>query len=89
MKKVDQPRLLDHHLATRRRLFLRYLHSYKRSYHDVSWEIDECSLLIRTKDHTKYNDWKLNEALYDYAETSISALFWLVGEKGFLAISSG
>jgi len=77
----ESPKYLDCKLETDRKLFFRYFHSYKRAYHDLFWVLDECAMLIRNHEYTSYNDWQLNETLFNYAETLISTLNWLFREK--------
>ncbi|OVE78388.1 hypothetical protein BVX99_00070, partial [bacterium F16] len=60
--------------------FFSYFHSYKKCYFDILWHLEESDLLLRTGNHTKYNAWQLNCSLYQYAESSISSLFWIYGE---------
>lgn len=77
MDNAEKPKLLGHELDTKRNLFIRYFHAYNRSYYEILWQLEEVSLLVRTFQHSTYNMWMLNEALYKYAESSISALNWL------------
>lgn len=77
MDNEEKPKYLDHKLETKRRLLFRYFHAYNRAYHEILWELEEISMLVRTLEHSDYNMWMLNEALYKYAESSISALNWL------------
>jgi|TARA_B110000037_G_scaffold87871_1_gene104159 hypothetical protein len=81
MQGLESPKYLNHKLRTEISLFLRYFHSYKRAYHDLQWEIDEASLLLKIGLNGTYNIWKFNETLYKYAESSISCLYWLYGDE--------
>lgn len=71
----------DYEIAKKYTSFRRYLLAYKRAYHNLLWELEENEILLRFRDATEYNEWQLNEALYRYAESSISALCWLFPEK--------
>ena len=77
----NNPKLLPAELENKRRDFYRYYHSYIRSYHEISWELEEIRLLLLTHEHSDYNTRKLNEVLYRYAESSINTLFWIFGDK--------
>lgn len=79
MDNTVKPKPLDYDLITKRELLFRCFHAYSRAYHDMLWQLDEVSLLIKTARHSEYNTWMLNEALYKYSETSIAALNWLLG----------
>jgi hypothetical protein len=80
MSDTEKPKLLDHELESKRKLFFRYFHAYKKAYHETLWQLEEVSLLINNLEHSNHNMWMLNEALYKYAESSISALYWLRGD---------
>ncbi len=77
MNSSDKPKFLDPELSSRRELFFRYFHSYNKTYHETLWQLEEVRLLVRVLHHSKHNMWVLNESLYRYAESSISALNWL------------
>lgn len=72
---------LDHKLDSKRKLFFRYFLSYSRSHHIMCWEIKEADLLLKAHELSSYIVWKLNEELYRYSESSISALNWLYPER--------
>lgn len=76
-----KPRMLDPKMQRKLDLLLRYSLSYKRTYHALLWEMEENKILLRLGQCAKYNAWQLNEALYRYAESSISALYWLFPDK--------
>jgi len=80
MEDSDKPKLLDHELAQKNELFFRYFHIYNKTYHETSWQLEEVRLLLKVRQHSNHNMWMLNEALYRYTESSISALNWLQPE---------
>ena len=80
MDNEEKPKNLDPKFAEERKLFFRYYHSYMECYYETEWQLEESRLLIKTGNHTQYNVWRLNQSLYSYAESSISALFWICGE---------
>ena len=76
-KEEKKPTMLDADLKKKLDLLRRYWLAYKRAHHNLLWEIEENQTLLKFHECTKFNTWQLNEALYRYAESSISALYWL------------
>ncbi|MFA5986670.1 MAG: hypothetical protein WC819_04980 [Parcubacteria group bacterium] len=72
-----KPTALDVKLKKKLDLLRRYWFAYKRAHHALLGEIEENQILLQFHECRKFNTWQLNEALYRYAESSISALFWL------------
>ncbi len=77
----NKPNLLHHETAKKLDLLQRYWVTYKRSYHSLLWALEENELLLRFNKCTHYNTQQLNEALYGYTQSSISALCWLKKEN--------
>lgn len=79
MKNEGAP--LDPETEKKLNLLQRYWLTYKRAYHTLLGELEENEILLKFGKCTEYNTWQLNEALYRYAESSISALYNLYPEK--------
>lgn len=76
-----KPTVLDVNLKKRLDLLRRYWLAYKRAHHALLWEIEENQILLQFHECRRFNTWQLNEALYRYAESSISALYWLFSDN--------
>lgn len=77
----NKPVMLDPKKKEKLDSLRRYWLTYKSAYHTLLWKIEENEMLLRFQGCAIYNTWELNEALYRYAESSISALYWIFPDK--------
>lgn len=81
-KTIKKPAILSAETRKKIDLLRRYWLVYNHAHNNLAWQIKENEMLLKFYNCTEYNSWQLNEALYRYAESSISALFWLYpGQK--------